>query len=104
MGDVRITTGTRSATAASAWARWPLADEEPDSWPARSCTTPSRILPLAMAEFAPDGAWEEGPGYWNYATVYNVVFLAGLQTALGTDFGLSDIEGFSAGGPVPDLL
>jgi len=25
-------------------------------------------LPLAMAEFAPDGAWKEGPGYWNYAT------------------------------------
>src|SRR6185369_13058258 len=37
-------------------------------------------LPLAMAEFAPDGAWKEGPGYWNYATFYNVVFLAGLQS------------------------
>ena len=40
-------------------------------------------IQLAMAEFAPDGAWKEGPGYWNYATSYNVVFLAGLQTRPG---------------------
>ena len=55
-------------------------------------------LPLAMAEFSPDGAWKEGPGYWNYATSYNVVFLAGLETALGTDFGLSKMAGFSETG------
>ena len=58
-------------------------------------------LPLAMREFAPDGAWNEGPGYWAYATMYNVVFLAGLHSALGTDFGLSDIPGFSLTGLFP---
>lgn len=58
-------------------------------------------IPLAMHEFAPDGAWNEGPGYWAYATMYNVVFLAGLQSALGTDFGLSDIPGFSLTGLFP---
>jgi hypothetical protein len=41
---------------------------------------------IAMAEFAPDGAWKEGPGYWNYATFYNVLLLAGLQTALACIF------------------
>jgi len=61
-------------------------------------------LPLAMAEFAPDGAWAEGPGYWNYATAYNVVFLAGLQTALGTDFGLSQMPGFAETGLFPMYL
>jgi len=53
---------------------------------------------IAMKEFAPDGAWSEGPGYWNYATRYNVSMLAGLESALGTDFGLSGLEGFSATG------
>jgi hypothetical protein len=61
-------------------------------------------LPLAMAEFAPDGAWKEGPGYWNYATIYNVIFLAGLNSALGTDFGLSEMSGFDATGLFPLYL
>ena len=61
-------------------------------------------IQLAMAEFAPDGAWKEGPGYWNYATSYNVVFLAGLQTALGTDFGLSQIGAFKETGLFPIFL
>jgi hypothetical protein len=52
----------------------------------------------AMAEFAPDGAWAEGPGYWNYATSYNVSMLAGLESALGSDFGLSQFPGFSTTG------
>jgi len=61
-------------------------------------------IQLAMAEFAPDGAWKEGPGYWNYATSYNVVLLAGLQTALGTDFGLSHIGAFEQTGLFPIYL
>ncbi len=58
-------------------------------------------LPLAMRHFAPDGAWNEGPGYWNYATAYNFVFLAALESALGTDFGLSQIPGTSETGWFP---
>ncbi len=54
-----------------------------------------RRLPLAMVHFAPDGAWNEGPGYWGYATRYNVAIIASLQSALGTDFGLSAMPGFS---------
>jgi hypothetical protein len=61
-------------------------------------------IQLAMAEFAPDGAWKEGPGYWNYATSYNVIFLAGLQSALGTDFGLSQIGAFNQTGLFPIYL
>jgi hypothetical protein len=59
---------------------------------------------IPMAEFAPDGAWKEGPGYWNYATSYNVVLLAGLQTALGTDFGLSQLPAFKDTGLFPVYL
>lgn len=56
---------------------------------------------LAMREYGPDGAWAEGPGYWRYATQYNVVFLAALETALGTDFGLGETPGFREAGLFP---
>ncbi len=62
-----------------------------------------RLLPNAMQHYAPDGAWNEGPGYWAYATEYTVYALAGMQTALGTDFGLSGMEGFSQAGAMPIL-
>ncbi|MCE5347895.1 MAG: heparinase II/III family protein [Bacteroidales bacterium] len=52
-------------------------------------------LPYAMVHFGPDGAWNEGPGYWGYASMYNIAILSGLESSLGTDFGLSNIEGFS---------
>jgi hypothetical protein len=57
-----------------------------------------------MKHFGPDGAWNEGPGYWSYATRYNVAIIASLNSALGTDFGLSDIEGFSKTGLFPIYL
>ena len=53
-----------------------------------------RSIKLAMSSYEPDGGWSEGPGYWGYATSYNVLMLASLESALGTDFGLSKMEGF----------
>ena len=50
---------------------------------------------LSMDEYEPDGAYPEGPGYWSYGTTYNVALIAGLESVLGTDFGLSQREGFS---------
>lgn len=58
-------------------------------------------LPRSLASYAPDGAWGEGPGYWHYATRYTVYGLAALETALGTDFGLSDAPGLSKAGSFP---
>lgn len=58
-------------------------------------------LQIPMREFAPDGAWGEGPGYWNYATSYNCVFLAALETAIGSDLGLSQMQGFAETGLFP---
>ena len=52
-------------------------------------------LPKAIATYGPDGAWPEGPGYWSYATNYTVYGMAAMTTALGTDFGLSEIQGFA---------
>ncbi len=60
-----------------------------------------KSLPKALATYAPDGAWPEGPGYWGYATRYTVYGLAALQTALGHDFGLSETPGLSEAGYFP---
>lgn len=51
-------------------------------------------VPHAMAEYAPDGAYPEGPGYWKYGTTFNVVIISALESVLGTDFGLSKAKGF----------
>ena len=58
-------------------------------------------LPKAIASYAPDGAWPEGPSYWGYATRYTIYGLAALQTALGSDFGLSKIPGLDKAGYFP---
>jgi hypothetical protein len=60
-------------------------------------------LPRAMKTYGPDGAWPEGPGYWNYATSYTVFGLAALESALGNDHGLSRIDGFGTCGFFPLL-
>ena len=61
-------------------------------------------LPYAMVHFGPDGAWNEGPGYWGYSTQYNVAIISSLESSLGTDFGLSEIQGFSKTGLFPLYL
>lgn len=52
----------------------------------------------AMHAYAPDGGFGEGPGYWGYATSYTVYYLAALESALHTDFGLLDSPGFAQTG------
>ena len=74
-----------------------LADEQPEL-AAGILDRALQSIRLPMAEYAPDGGWNEGPGYWHYATRYNVYFLAALESALGTDFGLSEMTGFRQAG------
>ena len=51
-------------------------------------------VPLAMHEYEPDGVYPEGPSYWKYGTTYNILMIAALESALGTDFGLAAASGF----------
>jgi hypothetical protein len=60
-----------------------------------------KSLPLVLRSYDPDGAWMEGPGYWHYATRYTAYALSALDTALGTDFGLSDSPGLRITGHFP---
>ncbi len=74
-----------------------IADESPDL--AGSIIESSKIsLQKGMSMFSPDGAGLEGLTYWNYGLRYNIYYLEGATTALGTDFGLSQLPGFSVTG------
>ncbi len=49
---------------------------------------------LPIKEYEPDGAYEEGYGYWNYGTTFGVMMIAQLEKSFGTDFGISTAKGF----------
>lgn len=50
------------------------------------------------AMYSPDGNYSEGPSYWCYGTIYQALMLSVLDSALGSDDGLSNISGFSKTG------
>ena len=65
--------------------------------PARSRAIIDRAIGsvvLPMSDYAPDGAYPEGYGYWGYGTSFNVLLLAALQGVYGSDFGLAARPGF----------
>lgn len=45
--------------------------------------------------YGPDGAWYEGPHYWEYATQYMTKMFSSLNSALNTTFRLDLTEGLS---------
>ena len=51
-------------------------------------------IAIPMQHYAPDGAYPEGVGYWEYGTSFNVMFLSAIEKIFGTDFELSQIPGF----------
>lgn len=51
--------------------------------------------------FTPDGVYVEGSGYWEYCTSYLTYFMSTSDNLFGTDFGLSDIDGFLKLGTFP---
>lgn len=63
-----------------------------------------RSIPLSMTAYAPDGAGHEGPGYWGFGGLYNIMLISSLESALGTDFGLGRIDGFRQSGDYPIYL
>ena len=49
---------------------------------------------LPMKDYAPEGAYPEGYGYWGYGTSFNVMFLSAVEKLFGKDFGLTQMPGF----------
>lgn len=50
--------------------------------------------PLAQKCYEPHGAYPEGYGYWDYGTGFEVMLVAALQSALGTDAGITSQQSF----------
>ncbi|MDE0809981.1 MAG: hypothetical protein OSB69_11735, partial [Alphaproteobacteria bacterium] len=70
-----------------------LADDEPEL----AATTIQRALekiPNALTQYAPDGVYPEGSTYWGYGTGYSLITIAMLESAFGSDFGISSVPGF----------
>ena len=77
-------------------------EDEPDL-AARTVHSALHNVTHSMGAYAPKGSYPEGPGYWSYGTSYNVVLIAVLESALGTDFGLFRAPGFDVTGEYPAL-
>lgn len=71
-----------------------IADEEP-GLARRVLAGACDSLRRPMAAYAPDGSYEEGPGYWSFGTTYNIIAIAELNSALGTDLGFEASPGFA---------
>ncbi len=65
--------------------------------PALAVATLDRMavgLPRALATYDPDGVYPEGASYWDYGTLFNVVLLSMLDTALDNTCGFERYPGF----------
>lgn len=51
-------------------------------------------IALPMKDYAPDGAYPEGYGYWGYGTSFNVMFISAVEKLFGKDFDLNRMPGF----------
>ncbi len=74
-----------------------IADKYPDLT-AKIIKTGISNIQYMMPEFAPDGAWFESVGYWNYTILYFVPFVSSLIKALGDDYGFMDYCGLDRTG------
>lgn len=54
-----------------------------------------------FADFAPDGAWFEGTGYWQYTVNLMSIYFDSLKTAAGSDFDYMKLPGVSKTGLFP---
>ncbi len=74
-----------------------IADEAPEI-AAETLRESLLSVPIGMKQYEPDGAGKEGPGYWSNGVRHNVLHIAALETALGSDFGLLKRGGLATTG------
>jgi hypothetical protein len=64
-------------------------------WAERTIRRALENLPKAAHSYAPDGAYAEGPMYWDYGTTYHVLLAAMLEHASGSTQGMDQFPGFA---------
>ena len=52
-------------------------------------------IKVGLRAYGPDGGFQEGPTYWEYATRYLTSFLTSLKTSTGRVYGLTSASGLS---------
>lgn len=61
-------------------------------------------MPIAFENFVPGGVYAEGPGYSNSGMNAIVYFVASSKNFFGTDYGLSETDGFIQLGKFPAYI
>ena len=61
-------------------------------------------MPIAFENFVPGGVYAEGPGYSNSGMNALVYFVATSKNYFGTDFGISEVDGFCQLGKFPAYI
>ena len=87
---------TSACNAAAIIAALAVANDEPDLAHAVASRAVS-ALPFAIASYATDGGWPDGPAYWDASTGALAIAGAALETAIGTDLGVCSTPGLVAG-------
>ena len=70
-----------------------VAEQDPEL-AAKTISRALEGMPHALEEYGPDGVYPEGSTYWSYGTSFSVLTASMLESAFGTDFGLSDYPAF----------
>ncbi len=69
-----------------------LADKYPEE-AERIVNYAIKYTPNLLVAFAPEGVFNEGPGYWSYNGMYMALFFDNLNRILKNDFKLTEFEG-----------
>jgi hypothetical protein len=65
-----------------------IGDEQPEIM--RELLAKAReTMSAGLSPLEPDGVYPEGPGYWSYGSMYQVLTIEALRTALGDDGGVA---------------
>jgi hypothetical protein len=70
-----------------------IGDQDPEL-AAKTISRSLEGMPSALKQYAPSGVYPEGATYWNYGTSFSCVTSSILETAFGTDFGISAYPSF----------
>ncbi|MFC1557906.1 heparinase II/III family protein [candidate division KSB1 bacterium] len=77
-----------------------IADIEPDL--ARYIVSNAvKRIPISLETYKPDGVWPESISYWRYGMTYFMYSILAMESALNTDFGLTESEGLPEAGLFP---